>query len=144
MCPGCDSQLPGEGWQGGRVQLPFRADKKLKFLFYRHSGYAALKGKFKKKYLGNTYDTGDDLIIYYLCNYLFMHHLAERNSSNVRVCVCVCSESTEGSEPRGASEEEDERAGVLAAAALPHHPLLHPQQARKGALPVPVSPACNA
>lgn len=88
---------------------------------------------------------------YFLCNYLFMHHcivlsalFAERNSYNVRVCVCVCSESAEGSEPRGAPEEEDERAGVVAAAALPHHPLLHPQQARKGALPVPVSPACNA
>lgn len=60
------------------------------------------------------------------------------------VSVCLCSESAEGSEPRGASEEEDERAGVVAAVALPHHPLLHPQQARKGALPVPVSLACNA
>lgn len=55
------------------------------------------------------------------------------------VCVCVCSESAKGSEPRGTSEEEDERAGVVAAASLSHHPLPHPQQARKGALPVRVT-----
>lgn len=47
------------------------------------------------------------------------------------------SESTKGSESRGASEEEDEWAGVLAAPALPYHPLPYPQQARKGALPPP-------
>lgn len=45
------------------------------------------------------------------------------------------SESTKGSESRGASEEEDEWAGVLAAPALTYHPLPYPQQARKGALP---------
>lgn len=55
------------------------------------------------------------------------------------VCVCVCSESAKGSEPRGTSAEEDERAGVVAAAALSHHPLPHPQQAWKGALPVRLS-----
>lgn len=48
------------------------------------------------------------------------------------VFVCVCSESAKGSEPCGTSEEEDERAGVVAAASLSHNPLLHPQQARKG------------
>lgn len=60
-----------------------------------------------------------------------------RFSVSVCLFVYVCSESTEGSESRGASEEEDERAGVMAAPAVPHHPLPHPQQTWKGALPVP-------
>lgn len=51
--------------------------------------------------------------------------------------VYVCLESPEGSESRGSSEEEDEWAGVVAAPALPHHPLPHPQQTRKGDLFVP-------
>lgn len=58
---------------------------------------------------------------------------------SVCLFVCVCVESTEGSESRGPSEEEDERAGVVAAPALAHHPLPHPQQTRKGDLFVPSS-----
>lgn len=52
--------------------------------------------------------------------------------------VYVCPESAEGSESRGTSQEEDERAGVVAAPALPHNPLPHPQQTRKGALAHPL------
>lgn len=48
------------------------------------------------------------------------------------LCLSVCAESTKGSEPRGASQEEDEWAGVLVAPALTHHPFSHPQQTRKG------------
>ena len=72
----------------------------------------------------------------------------------LNICVfffflCMCVESAKGSESRGASEEEDERAGVVAAAALPHHPLPHPQQTWKGDLIVPPSHflrlcSCNA
>lgn len=58
--------------------------------------------------------------------------------------VYVCPESAEGSESRGTSQEEDERAGVVAAPALPHNPLPHPQQTRKGALSrLPSVTVCN-
>ena len=62
-------------------------------------------------------------------------HLIPVTALNKNPHVCyLCSESTKGSEPCGASEKEDERAGVVAASAFPDHSFPHPQQTWKGAL----------
>lgn len=69
-------------------------------------------------------------------------HLVSVSNETLCVCLLVCVlESTEGSESCGASEEEDERAGVVAAPALSHHPVPHPQQTWKGNV---FSPSCHS
>lgn len=64
-------------------------------------------------------------------SWLLQFHFS--NQIRFRIPDSVCSEGTQGSESCGAAEEEDEWAGVVAAPALPHDSLPHPQQTWKGA-----------